>query len=96
MKGLQIDLDTIGMFIFGGFVCFVCWGLLSFSWEQSKCEDFCQEKGYPGFRYRAPHNGRHRNSPARCDCLTEQDTKIKNKVPRGVEVDMETGDFVTK
>ena len=52
-----------------------------------QCNNICEEKGYAGYRYNAP--GRYGSNPGFCTCLTEEETKIKKRVPKGTTLPMQ-------
>lgn len=58
--------------------------LFDFSTAHSKCEDVCLEKGFADSRY-TPSSGRS-GSPETCHCLTEEESRIKNRIPKGTRV----------
>ena len=51
--------------------------------ERALCEQACLEEDYVGFRY----VGAEKGVPARCFCLTEEETELKGVVPKGEEID---------
>ena len=52
------------------------------SYERHECNKECLKRGFSDFRYKP----QGRFSGSSCFCLTEEETKQKNKIPRGVEV----------
>lgn len=53
--------------------------------KRNKCETTCKELGYFGCRYTPAYN-RYGTSEQKCHCLTEEETKITNKIPQGTHV----------
>jgi len=51
--------------------------------ERKLCEEACIEDDYTGFRY----VGADKDTPARCFCLTEEETLQKGVIPKGEEID---------
>ncbi|MBM76361.1 MAG: hypothetical protein CMK59_13230 [Proteobacteria bacterium] len=51
--------------------------------ERKVCEEACFEEDYTGFRYVGADN----NTPARCFCLTEEETQQKGVIPKGTEIE---------
>lgn len=49
-----------------------------------KCDNVCTEKGYADFRY-IP-SGRFGISGNTCHCLTEEESKIENRIVKGTRV----------
>ncbi|WP_020559633.1 hypothetical protein [Thiofilum flexile] len=48
------------------------------------CKVDCKKSGFAGFSYIPPHSYGYGGD--KCYCLTEEDMKVKNKIPRGVEI----------
>jgi len=62
----------------------VVWLFIDASIGRHKCESVCAQKGYFGFRYTP--SDRYGVSGNTCDCLTETESKMKNRVPEGTRV----------
>lgn len=52
----------------------------------SKCSSACIENGYVDFRY-VPPDRRSGNSHSKCYCLTEDEAKVKRRIPKGMRID---------
>ena len=58
--------------------------LFDVSEGRAKCESVCLEKGYYDFRYTP--SGRYGAISESCHCLTEEESNIKNRIPKGTQV----------
>ena len=58
--------------------------LVNMSKGRNECGNICNEKGFNSFRY-VPH-GRYGIPREQCYCLTEEETKEKNRIPSGTKV----------
>jgi hypothetical protein len=50
----------------------------------NKCESICKERSFAGYRYK-PSDKYNIESEA-CHCLTEEETNVKDRVPKGTRV----------
>jgi len=89
VKRLYVDEDTIPKIILLIFGLVIIWKLASTSCYHNRCESLCLDLGYAGFRYTPESSGRTGNiSPESCHCLSQEETELKNIIPKGVEIDM--------
>ncbi|WGL18331.1 hypothetical protein PVT68_08555 [Microbulbifer bruguierae] len=51
---------------------------------RSKCEAICMERGFHGFRYTP--SGRYGIGGNNCYCLTEEESNMKKRIPKGTQV----------
>lgn len=51
---------------------------------REKCENICYEKGYHDVRYKP--SGRYNIEPESCHCLTEEESNVKTRIPKGTPV----------
>ncbi|HWV15679.1 MAG TPA: hypothetical protein VN030_09605 [Cellvibrio sp.] len=67
-------------------IMIVCILIGLFAWfkNHSRCESICEEKGFAGYRYKP--SGKYGSSEKTCTCFTEEDAKIKDRVPEGTRV----------
>lgn len=56
----------------------------SVSGGRKKCERICNEKGYHDFRYKP--RGRYNIESEACHCLTEEESAVENRIPKGTQV----------
>ena len=54
--------------------------------DRARCAATCHQSGYAAFRLLPAHDGRTGSYPARCYCLTEEESKTSQGVSKGVEV----------
>ncbi len=52
-----------------------------------KCENVCEEKGFAGSRYKPP--GKYSRGSGACYCFTDEEMKLKNRIPPGVKVSLQ-------
>lgn len=51
--------------------------------DRGRCQSICANKEYAGFRY----HPKSRSAPkGQCHCLTDEEVKLKNRVPKGNRV----------
>ena len=53
---------------------------------RSKCETICLEKGFPSFSYAPTSHGRYSTTRESCSCISEEESKVKNRLPKGTRV----------
>lgn len=70
--------------IFGPFLL-ITLGYIMFADHKNRveCETACSERGYEGFRHA---EGPRFSDTFICTCLTEEDLKIKDRIPKGVRI----------
>ena len=51
---------------------------------RNKCENICLKKEYPDFRYTP--SDRYGIGGNTCHCLTEEESNIRNRIPKGTRV----------
>lgn len=64
--------------------CGLLYILFQFIQGDNKCESICMKKGFHDFRY-IPRS-RVSLGNYKCYCLTEEESKIKNPIPKGTRV----------
>jgi hypothetical protein len=75
-----IEKHQIKFFIVIGLVFFYIF--INDSYERNLCENKCMKSGYYSFRFKP--DGRY--SDEACYCLSEEESKIKDKIPKGKKI----------
>ena len=69
---------------------YLAWTFWDRGQDKKKCAALCEIEGFPHVRYVPDGGGRGGPAePARCFCLTEEESTVRGKIPRGVEIPLE-------
>ena len=60
--------------------------LLQMEEGKSNCKNACEVEGYNHFRYQPEYRSKYNATPERCTCLTEEESKIKSRIPKGIQL----------
>ncbi len=50
------------------------------------CVEACKLKGYAHIRYQPARSSKYNSTPEHCTCLTEKESKIKKRIPKGLQL----------
>ena len=67
-------------------VIFLAW-LYVATGGNRECENICLDKDFAGHRYKPA--GKYSGGTGTCHCLTLEETRLKNRVPKGTLVPMQ-------
>ena len=65
---------------------FLLYMLIKMDIGKSKCTDACKLKGFEHIRYQPERNSRYDHTPEHCICLTEEESQIKKRIPKGLRL----------
>lgn len=81
---LNIDFFSLKWLILP--VGVLLYALLNMESGKSDCQSACLVEGYEHIRYQPKYRSKFNTTPESCTCLTEQESQLKTRIPKGVKL----------